>query len=200
MVIEGERKRVNAGADADALLVQRCLQGEQEAFGQILDRYRKSVYNYVYRMTFDREEARDLAQEVFIRVFTSLSRYDRRYAFSTWLYRIATNLCIDWLRRRRPHVSLDTPLEIGDRTVSGDIQDSAPTPREVLARKEESQAVKKAVASLPAKYRIPLILRHYEGLSCREIAGILKVPEATARVRLFRARDLLRSKITGIME
>lgn len=179
----------------DQTYVKRCLDGDSEAFREIVVRYESRVMNTVYRMIRDRETARDLAQEVFVKAYTKLSTFDPRYSFKVWILRIATYHTIDYLRRRRPeypvsrHPDDDRPTPI-DRAHS-----RAPSPDEMVWRREQADIVARAVETLDPKLRAVVILRHYEDLNYDEIADALEIPMGTVKNRLYRAREKLQQMI-----
>lgn len=177
----------------DRDLVRRALDGDESAFALLVRRYERGLYNLALRMVRDAEQARDLTQEIFLRVHRSLARYDPVYPFPSWIYRVGSNLCIDWIRRRRiDTVSLDAPIggeEDGPtREVAGDL----PDPAELLEKKERRRMISRALAKLPESHRLVLLLRHQRDLSYEEIAVALDVPLGTVKARIHRAREALR--------
>jgi RNA polymerase sigma-70 factor (ECF subfamily) len=181
-------------------LLEATREGDEAAFGELVRRYRNQITNYIYRMTLDYETSVDLAQETFIRVYRAADRYQTSYAFSTYIYRIATNLAISELRRRkrRRMISLTGFFQGHDRTEEPselDPPDANPLPDTVLVEGERREAVARAIATLPDKYRAPLVLRDVEERSYEEIAGILQMSEGTVKSRINRARSFLREKL-----
>jgi RNA polymerase sigma-70 factor (ECF subfamily) len=179
--------------EEDIQLVARARSGEERAYRVLLERYERPVFSICLRMVRNRDEAADLAQEAFIKVFASLDRYNPAYAFSSWLFKITSNLCIDHLRKRRIQTfAMDAPVdseqgEIQRQYVSPDL-----TPEELLVRDEKMGRLETAIASLPEHYRIMLILRHQEDLSYEEIAESLSIPLGTVKARIHRAREMLK--------
>jgi len=174
---------------SDYELVKRCLAGSQESFEELVTRYKKLVYSVVYNMINDKEEANDVSQEVFLRIYKSLARYNPEYKFSTWAVKIATNLCLDILRKKK----LDSmPIEEVE-TYLGDVD----TPEESYLKKERMESVRKAVSQLPDKYKIPIILFHQNGLSYEEITRVLGEPMTIVKNRLYRARLMLKEKLSS---
>lgn len=179
-------------------LVQAFLEGEESAFRQIVSRYKDPIINYTNSMINDYDTAVDLAQETFIRVYQNAARYERKYQFSTWIYKIATNLAIDEIRNRKrrgrfffmnvfPNYERNAvPLEISDGKRPHD---------ETLHGKELSQTLSVAISCLPEKYRTVFVLKEVQELSYPEIAQILKTSEGTIKSRLHRAKMLLREKL-----
>jgi RNA polymerase sigma-70 factor, ECF subfamily len=179
----------------DRDLVRRCLKQDQDAFRILLARYERPVYGIVRRMIPDEEDARDLAQEAFIRAFKSLKQFDTSRKFSSWLFRIAHNLCIDHYRRRKlATVPLVRRTE-GEDEESWDLPDQAPDPAETFSDRERSRRLLAAVESLPPVYRMVLLLRHQEGLAYDEIAEATDLPRGTVKARIHRAHRLLKEKL-----
>jgi len=180
----------------DLKIIRRCKRGEEPAFREILDRYRGPIYNLCYRMSRNPEDARDLAQEVFIKVFSLLDRYDEQYAFSSWLFRIATNHCIDHIRRNRLRfLSLDgTPGPDGEE-YELQIPSDGPEPDTVLQRKEALERLAEVIAELPPHYKAITLLRHDQQLSYEEIAEVLQLPLGTVKARIHRARNLIQQTL-----
>ena len=173
----------------DLKTIRRCKRGEEAAFAEILERYRAPIYNLCYRMSRSPEDARDLAPEVFIKVFRLLDRFDEEYAFSSWLFRIATNHCIDHLRRHRLRfLSLDGVAGPDGEEFELQIPDEGPEPDAVLERKEAMQRLEDVIADLPPHYRAITLLRHQQQLSYDEIAEVLQLPLGTVKARIHRAR------------
>jgi RNA polymerase sigma-70 factor, ECF subfamily len=184
---------------SDHELLADIKDGDEAAFQEIVRRYRNPITNFVYRMLDDYERSVELAQETFIRVFTSASRYQANYSFSTYIYRIATNLAISELRRRkrRKFVSLFSPFaDDNGEAVELDPPDLNPLQDESLIKDERRKAVAKAITSLPEKYRAAIVLRDVEGLSYDRIAEVLKLSEGTVKSRINRARNLLKEKLS----
>ncbi len=197
--LEVGRNKVSFEPTTDHALLEATRLGDEDAFAELVGRYRNQLTNYLFRITNDYEEAVDLAQETFVRVFCAADRYKTDYAFSTYLYRIATNLAISELRKRkrRKLFSLNTFFGANgdDEPVELEIIDEKPLPDKNLAEKELQLAVNKAIATLPEKYRAPVILRDIEGKSYEEIARILTTSEGTIKSRINRARNLLKDKL-----
>ncbi len=189
-------------------LVVATREGDEVAFGELVRRYRSPITNYVYRIVSDYEMAIDLAQETFVRIFTSASRYRANHSFSTYIYRIATNLAISELRRRKRWKfipSFSSPAGAHNSGAPGDekefeLLDPHPQPEANLIREERQRAIARAVASLPEKYRAPLVLRDLEELDYGQIADILGLPVGTVKSRINRARNFLREKLQGYLQ
>jgi RNA polymerase sigma-70 factor (ECF subfamily) len=170
--------------------VESALKGDQDAFAELVYTYQDAVYNLCYRMLYDRVEAEDAAQEAFLRAYLNLSRYDPARSFKTWLLTIASNYCIDRLRRRRmKYVSLDDPLP------NLSLSDDEPEPEDESIRHEQSRMLQDLLRQLPADYRAAVVLRYWYDYSYTEIAAMLDTTESAIKSRLFRARQMLAEKI-----
>lgn len=172
---------------SDYELIQQCLSGRQECFEELVTRYKKLVYSVVYNLIKDKEEVNDISQEVFIRIYKSLDRYNPEFKFSTWIARISTNLCLDILRKKKVD---STPIEEIEGVASG-----MDTPEASYINKERSEQIRKAISELPEKYRIPIVLFHQNGLSYEEMTRVLNEPMTIIKNRLYRARLLLKEKL-----
>jgi RNA polymerase sigma-70 factor (ECF subfamily) len=171
--------------------IEATLDGDQEAFAELVNTYQNAVYNLCYRMLGERTEAEDAAQETFLRAYMNLTRYDPGRSFKTWLLSIASNHCIDRLRRRRlTWLSLDEPLP-ANLALSSD----EPEPEEVTIRDERSQAIQALLNELSTDYRAAVILRYWYDCSYAEIADILDTTESAIKSRLFRARQALADRM-----
>lgn len=191
-------RAIEAASDHELLAAIR--DGDEAAFQEIVRRYRNPITNFVYRMIDDYDRAVELSQETFIRVYTSASRYQANYSFSTYIYRIASNLAISELRRRkrRKLVSLFTPFTNDDgEPVEIDPPDAGPLQDETMIENERRKAVTRAITSLPEKYRAAIVLRDVEGMSYDQIAETLKLSEGTVKSRINRARNLLKEKLSA---
>jgi RNA polymerase sigma-70 factor (ECF subfamily) len=184
----------------DRALVARILGGDRDLFTELVARYQKRVVNYVYRITHRYEDAHDMAQEIFVKVFLALDRYDPKFQFSTWLFRIAQNSAIDVLRKKSiSEVPLVRP---GDEEEGREREfaDDGVSPYRALSNKQMSAAIEKAVDNLPSDYRELIQLRHYAELSYEEIASMKKLPLGTVKNKLFRARNLLKDQLDSFLE
>lgn len=197
---EAQRNRVPDRSVSDHQLIDAVRGGDEDAFAEIVARYRNPITNYLYRFLNDYEEAVDLAQETFVRVFFAIDRYHTAYAFSTYIYRIATNLAISEIRKRKRRTLLSlTGLFQGEDEEQTEFQppDTRSRPDEDLVDSEREQVIAKAIATLPPKYRVPIILRDIEGLSYDEIASVMGLGLGTTKSRINRARALLKEKLKG---
>lgn len=153
------------------------------------------------RMVHNRPEAEDIVQETFIKAFTALASFSEEYAFSTWLYKIAVNNCIDHFRKKKLQtVSLDKPLEGKDGELKRDFPDKEPTPEGEVLRQERHVLVREAIEKLPEHYRQVIVMRHQEERSYEEIAQILNIPLGTVKARIFRARELLKKMLKPALD
>ena len=173
--------------DSDSLWVQRTLAGDPQAFGELVQRYERDVFNLAYRMLNERREAEDAAQEAFLRAYANLDRYDMNRSFKTWLLSITSNHCIDRLRRRRlTWLSLEEPLP-PHPALTSDI----PGPEEATVTNERNLLVQEMLDELSPDYRLAVVLRYWYDLSYAEIADMLGTTESAVKSRLFRARQTL---------
>ncbi len=173
----------------DSELVSRCLKGDNEAFSELISRYKRLIYSVAYKFSRDNEEVNDMAQEAFIKIYRSLSRYDAQYKFSTWSVKVATNICLDHVRRKKLNsVSLE---EIENFTGTSN------SPEEYYLRKEKSQVLKDAIDGLPEIYRVPIVMYHQKGMSYKEISEYLGKPMSIIKNRIFRARNTLKENLIG---
>jgi RNA polymerase sigma-70 factor (ECF subfamily) len=171
----------------DIVIVKRCLAGDKEVFSELVTRYKRLIYNVIYNIIGNKEEVNDIAQEVFIKIYKALDKYDPNYKFSTWAVKIATNYCLDVVRKKK----VDTmPIDeaVG---VSSDIE----TPEASYIRQEQSERINDELSKLPEKYRVPLILYHKNGLSYEEMTQVLNEPMSIIKNRLYRARKMLKEKL-----
>ena len=179
---------------ADSELVRSAIAGRESGFEELVRRYQRPIAAYVYRMVGDYDSALDLTQEVFIKVYNSLSRYRSEFKFSTWIYKIAHNAAIDHLRR---HAVREHSLTIG---IDGErreilIESRRLTPEQESERKERRSEIESVVQTLPAAYRELIALRHSHDLSYDEIAEVTGLPLGTVKNRLFRAREAMRDQL-----
>jgi len=185
----------------DRSLVERILGGDRDQFSVLVARYEKRVINYVYRITHRYEEAHDLTQEIFVKVYLALDRYDAKYQFSTWLFRIAQNSAIDALRKKSiAEVPLTYPTDDEPGGKERDVADAGVSPYRALKNKQLSAAIDQAVEKLPSDYRELIQLRHFAELSYEEIASMKKLPLGTVKNKLFRARNLLKDALGSFVE
>lgn len=173
-------------------IIESVLGGDANAFEELVLRYEKTVYSLAVRMVSDREDAADMTQEAFIKAYNSLSSFRGDSRFSVWLYRITTNVCLDFLRSksRRPQVSL-TVVDDDDGDVQLDIPDPAADPEDQLMKRLGMQSLSEGLKLLPDKQRQILVMRELGGMSYAEIGAALSLEEGTVKSRIFRARKRL---------
>ncbi len=198
--LDTEVKRTTVADDklSDHELVLAAKEGDEDAFAEIVGRYRNQITNFLYRFLNDYDEAVDLAQETFVRVYFAIDRYHTQFAFSTYIYRIATNLAISEIRRRKRRKLLSlTGLFQSEENSAVEYQpaDERSLPDADLIEDEQSRIIAKAIAALPEKYRVPILLRDIEGRSYDEIAAIMDLGLGTTKSRISRARGLLKEKL-----
>jgi RNA polymerase sigma-70 factor (ECF subfamily) len=184
---------------ADEELVGRIRAGEEDLFEVLVRRYQSRVLAHVARMVGSRDDALDLSQEIFLKVFGALDRYNPTYKFSTWVFRIAGNAAIDHLRKRRPRT---VPLEVQEadgRVSSFEYKSHDMDPYAELRNVERGRAIARAIAALPAEFRELITLRHFGGLSYEQIAEVKQMPLGTVKNKLFRARAVLKDRLSGEM-
>ena len=165
---------------------------QQQAFKKLLSKYRGQIYNLILKIVHNPNEVEDLVQETFSKAFNSIANFNKEYAFSTWLYRIATNSSIDYLRKRRLKTfSIDNPIKTKDDEYTVEIPDSSDEPEKNVMQSQRDALVREAIEQLPPKYRIVIEMRHLQELSYEEIAEQLKIPLGTVKAHIFRAREML---------
>ncbi len=181
----------------DASLVQRTLAGDTSAYNVLVQRYQRQVYNLAYRMLGSAEDAGDLVQDTFLRAYGALASFRQDASFLTWLYKIASNLCIDQMRARKSRgaLSLEVELEEGREPMA----DRTQGPEEQVVRGAVADIVHREVMNLPERYRIVVVMRHLQGMSIEEIAGQLSLPSGTVKTHLFRAREMLRERLRPVL-
>ncbi len=203
---EGGGSALSAGPSAaDQLDGQEMAQlaaGHGAALNHLMERHAEKLFHYLVRALQNEDDAADLAQETFARVYQHRAKFDPRQKFSTWLYAIASNLVRDryrW-RKRHPQVSLDAANEATGNEFGESLPDPAPSASESAQRNERAEAVRRAVAALPEPLRVPLILSEYEEKSHAEIGLILQCSAKAVEVRIYRARQLLRARLAPMLE
>jgi len=179
----------------DEELVARATAGDLEAFNQLVRRWERPIYALAYRTLGREEDARDVVQEAFLRAYRGLRGFKGQAKFSSWLYRITLNLCRDWMRRERR-----TPVvQVSEGTDPMDLADAHAVPsesvEELVARREMSAAVARAMAELPEEQRTAIMLKEYQGLTFQEIADLLDCPLSTVKTRLYQGLSVLRRRL-----
>jgi len=187
--------------ELDVQDMSRLTAGHEVALNSLMERHAGKLFNYLVRCLQSEDEAADLAQEAFVRVYQNRAKFDAGQKFSTWLYTIATNLVKDryrW-RSRHPQVSLDAENEQTGNSLRDHLPAPDPTPSDCLQADERADAVRRAVAALPEDLRTPLLLAEYEERSHAEIGGILGCTAKAVEVRIYRARQQLRVSLAGLL-
>ncbi|MDH7514971.1 MAG: sigma-70 family RNA polymerase sigma factor [Bacteroidota bacterium] len=191
-----EERREQSRAE-DRELIRRAVAGEQDAYARLMEKYEAMIRRLVSRMTGTSAETEDIVQEAFIKAFQALSSFNDEFSFSTWLCKIATNNCIDHLRKRKLHtVSLEGRWDEPDHERL-EIPDSSALPDVRIVERQRAQAIQRAIDALPEKYRIVIVLRHQQEMRYEEIAEELKIPLGTVKAHIFRARELLNKYLRG---
>lgn len=179
-------------AQYDFLLVEAALTGDEKAFAKLMSRYKDAIYFMLLKMVNNKNDAEDLTLEAFGKAFKNLHQYSPQYAFSTWLFKIATNNCIDFLRKKKGvYVSIENNQENGDNDPPIKLRSNEPNPEEKLIRIQKAILMRKIVHRLKPRYRILVELRYFREFSYEEIAQELNLPLGTVKAQLFRAREML---------
>ncbi|GAB4460787.1 MAG: sigma-70 family RNA polymerase sigma factor [Armatimonadaceae bacterium] len=191
------------GSDAEERqLIEKSRKGDVVAFDQLVRRYERNVFNAAYRMSGSYDDASDISQEAFVRAWNNLKSFRGDAAFSTWLYRIVTNIFLDDRKRKknRRHQSLDEERELDESNVARQYEDPSPGPQELAEGEERRRILEQAIASLPENQRAIMVLYHNQGLAYEEIAEITGLPMGTVKSRLNRARLALRDRLGPVAE
>jgi len=195
---------VIAVANADTTLVLRCQANDAAAFNEIVARYKNKVYNYICRMVGHGSDAEDLTQETFVRAYVNIKSFQSRASLTTWLYRIATNICIDFGRKNNKPRSLTSSLYRDDSEEDGEVEREIPdqryNPQLLMLNSELGKQLDLALKTLPEKLRSVVLLHDIEGLSYEEISLIVDCPLGTVKSRLFNARAALRDRLRPYIE
>ncbi|MDD3704991.1 MAG: RNA polymerase sigma factor [Clostridiaceae bacterium] len=184
----------------DEEVVSYIVKGKTELFSVIIDRYQSKVFSTAFHYTHDHEEARDLTQEIFIKLYNNLQNYKGKASFSTWLYRIAVNRCIDWVRKKKLQtISIINDGSEEELDIYDTIADRGVGPEEALIKQENSVYLRKLVECLPEIYKTAIILYYFEDFSPQEISEITGVPKRTIETRLFRGKNLLKLRMEELI-
>ena len=181
-------------AQYDYRLVRRAVDnGDQKAYAELMSRYRDSIYFMLLKMINNKDDAEDLTIEAFGKAFNRLKQYTPNYAFSTWLFKIASNNCIDWIRKQKKKMlSIDNPIGTDDGDeMTIEIRSQGPDPVDVVMKDEKNLVIREVVEKLKPRYRILIEMRYYKEYSYEEIATELDLPLGTVKAQLFRAREFL---------
>ncbi|GKV55047.1 ECF RNA polymerase sigma factor SigW [Sporosarcina sp. NCCP-2222] len=176
--------------------INEVLKGNHEAFEEIVTMFQHRLYQVCYRMLGNRQEAEDIAQEAFVRAYVNIHTYDQKRKFSTWLFRIATNLCIDRIRKKKPDYYLDAEVPGTEGlNMYSQIAATGDLPEEEVEKMETQERIQYEIGRLPDKYRSVIILRYMEELPLQEISDILELPLGTVKTRVHRGREALRKQM-----
>nr|WP_263323847.1 RNA polymerase sigma factor SigW [Neobacillus sp. Marseille-Q6967] len=176
--------------------IKQVIKGDQDSFAEIVEIYKNSIFQLCYRMLGNRHEAEDMAQEAFVRAYVNINSFNQDLKFSTWLFRIATNLCIDRIRKKKPDYYLDAEVSGTDGlTMYSQLASDSPLPEKELESLELQETVQKEISKLPEKYRSVIVLKYIEELSLNEISEILDLPLGTVKTRIHRGREALRQQL-----
>ncbi len=179
--------------------IRQLKNGDQNAFAEIVEFYKDKVFQICYRMLGNRHEAEDIAQEAFIRAYVNIHSYDLNKKFSTWLYRIATNLSIDRIRKKKPDYYLDAELAGSDGlTMYSQVAADVTLPEDELETLELQELIQAEILKLPDKYRSVIVLKYIEEFSLKEIGEILDLPVGTVKTRIHRGREALRNQLRHV--
>lgn len=179
--------------------IKQIKKGDQDAFGEIVEIFKDKIFQLVYRMTGNAHEAEDVAQEAFIRAYININSYDTNRKFSTWLYRIATNLTIDRIRKKKPDYYLDAEVAGTDGlTMYSQVAADIALPEEEVESMELQAEIQKQILKLPDKYRSVIVLKYIDELSLIEISEILEIPVGTVKTRIHRGREALRQQLRHV--
>lgn len=185
-------QRKQESRQEDSRLIRRALRGDDAAYKRLMTKYHDAIANFIGRMVRDREQVEDLTQESFIKAFASLKSFNDEFAFSTWLYKIATNNAIDYIRKKKLQMySIDKPVEAADSEYAFELPDDSYEADRAIIADQRARMLEAAIAELPEKYQRVIQLRHVEERSYEEIAKALRLPIGTVKAHIFRARELL---------
>ncbi|MCI0347830.1 MAG: sigma-70 family RNA polymerase sigma factor [Acidobacteriales bacterium] len=187
---------------SDVELMLQVKRGDREAFGLLVQRHRKPLINFIYRFTTNPAESEDLAHEVFIKAFQSAPKYEAKAAFSTWLYRIATNVALNYLRDHKPQLarSLDSGFEEEEGACRPEVRDTVALVEDRLLEREKVLQIRCALAALPENQRLAVVLTKYQELSLKEAAEVLNCSETAVKSLIFRAYSTLRQTLAAVVE
>lgn len=189
-------------SDLEKLLVKKSQSGDIESFELLISSYDKRAYNIAYRVMGNEEDAKDMAQEALLRVFRSIKDFKGQSAFSTWLYRIVTNVCLDELRKRKndKYISMDSTIQTENGELHMELCSDKETPESAYERVEQRELIKSAINELSEDYKSVIVLRDIQGFSYDEISNMLDCSLGTVKSRINRARNMLRDKLKSSME
>ena len=188
--------------EMEKLLVAKSKKGNLDAFEELISAYERKAYNIAYRMMGNEEDAKDMAQEAFIKIYKSIQNFREESSFSTWLYRIVTNVCLDELRKRKKDklVPLELSIETEKGTAIVELSAERETPEDIYERVEKRHLIQNSISSLGEDYKTVIILRDIQGFGYEEIATMLNCSLGTIKSRINRARNLLKEKLRYQLE
>lgn len=179
--------------------IKEVLKGDHNAFGEIVEIYKDKVFQLCYRMLGNRHEAEDMAQEAFLRAYVNIHTFNTKLKFSTWLYRISTNLCIDRIRKKKPDFYLDAEVAGTDGlNMYAQVAANTTMPEDEVESLELQDTIQREILLLPEKYRTVIVLKYIEELSLKEIGEILDMPIGTIKTRIHRGREALRKQLSNL--
>jgi RNA polymerase sigma-70 factor, ECF subfamily len=179
--------------------IKQVLKGDQSAFAELVELYKDKVFQICYRMLGNRHEAEDISQEAFIRAYVNIETFNQKRKFSTWLFRIATNLCIDRIRKKKPDYYLDAEVAGTDGlTMYSQVAADVQMPEDEVENMELQETIQKEISKLPEKYRSVIVLKYIEELPLQEISEILDMPLGTVKTRVHRGREALRKQLKSL--
>ncbi|MBM4765408.1 RNA polymerase sigma factor SigW [Bacillus sp. B15-48] len=179
--------------------ISEVVKGDRNAFAEIVELYKDKVFQLCYRMLGNRHDAEDIAQEAFIRAYVNIQSFNQTKKFSSWIYRIATNLCIDRIRKKKPDYFLDAEVPGTEGlTMYSQVSSQQALPEDQLESMELQETVQREITKLPEKYRTVIVLKYMEELSLNEISEILDLPLGTVKTRIHRGREALRQQLRNV--
>ncbi len=188
----------SVSSEQDRLFVQRALGGDQAAYERLVQKYQRALHFHILHLVRKREDVDDLVQECFIKAFAALETYSPQYAFSTWLYKIASNHAIDYLRKRRLQtVSIDKPVQTREGEMQVELPDTTYRPDRHIVDDQRRTLIQEAIDALPEKYYRVIVMRHQQEMTYEDIAQALDLPLGTVKAHIFRAREMLNKILRG---
>ncbi len=183
-------------------LIMESQKGNMESFEKLIKEYQKGAYNIAYRMLGNTEDAKDASQEAIIKIYKSIGGFKMKSSFKTWFYRVVTNTCLDYRRKRSRNkvLYLDKAINTEEGSFQREIEDSSDGPEEMLVKNENTKTLQRYITGMPEKYAMAIILRDVKGFSYSEMGKILDLPEGTVKSRISRARIMLKDIIEDNLE
>lgn len=182
------------------MLIKRCQKGDVDAFEMLIDKHQKIAYNIAFKMLNNKEDAMDISQEAFIKIYKSIGKFNFKASFTTWMYRIVVNTCLDFLKKKKTTYSLDDNIKTPDGEIKKEIADDKNTPEKIIEKKMTRQNVHDSIKKLNEIHKTVIILRDIQGFSYDEIAEITGTSKGTIKSRISRARSALKQIILNDME